>query len=136
MTGGLLLAGPPGVAFADDPHTDSDHLPPGVNDFGGDGSSSPGIGAGGLPSVIQFNGNGANPSVFSTYAGPNDPQQPFPGPRKDWTPGQIVINFTPADPHTGCDTAGCATGGGGGGGIAGTTTSGAGTGAGGLGGTP
>jgi hypothetical protein len=115
--GGMLIAGPAGVAFADDPHTDSDHLPPGVNDSPGDGSSSRGIGAGGVPGVIQSNGNGANPSAFSVYGGPNDPQNsPFPGPRSDWTPGQIVINFTPADPHTGCDTAGCATGGGGAGG--------------------
>src|SRR5690349_21742416 len=99
---GLLITGPVGTALADDPHTDSDHLPPGVNDFGGDGSF-PGISAGGLPAVIAFNGNGSNPSVFSAYAGPNDHVAPpvgcggAAGCGGDWTPGQIVINFTPAD---------------------------------------
>jgi hypothetical protein len=115
--GGLLMTGPAGVAQADDPHVDSDILPPFVYDGigdGGDGSVTHGIGAGGVPEVLASKGNDDNPSAFAAFAGPDDSSHGGSGGGGDWTPGQIVINFTPADRHTGCDTDGCAGGGGGG----------------------
>lgn len=71
----MVIAGPAGIAVADDPH--NDNFPP---DVGGP-PSDPDVSHGGIP------GNYGNPSRFSQLAG------------SDWAPGQVTKYFTPGAGH-------------------------------------